>query len=684
MKQCEFCGASLPAEAGFCGVCGHVSQPGPEQATYAGDVPTVLIARKPDENTPTMPLGGEASSDVDHDPFAAMRPMNLAPLEGEDEEEERRRRAALLGLGLPLLVDQQAPGHIPTMQGAPQMAHVPTLSGTPSAPGAPSFPGQEPPRFPPHTGHHHHHHHGHHGGSQGPGTHPGNPGGSTGGTSGCLTIGLILVAAVVLVLASIVGLGLTVWTPALALSGSSTVAPGGALSLHGNHFLPNSNVTLTLDNNIPLLFAQRAAPTDSTYARVDGSPQNMGQALSAFHSPFSISTGRTLSAFRSPQATNIITVGGNGSFSVTIAVSRAWSAGQHTIHAIESPSHRNASLTFTIGQPATPTPTPTSTSTLTPTATSPTLSCASPNVLLLGPVSELSSQIAIGTVTLCTGGSGTLTWNAGWDKNQAAWLQLPTTSGTIQAPNQASVTINASPARLRAGTYTATLTFTGQESNTTQTVMIQLTVQAGCVNETPPRMVFSGVAGISDPAPQKISITNCALTSDWFAKTANNSNWLTISPSQGTLRSNTTSSITVTASNVKAGLKAGSYQDTIVITLGSQTIRVSILLNVQPPPTLSASPPTIDVNSTACIHNNDGSESCPVTLTNNSGSAPLKWSWSADNTGASVQPGGATIAPGGQETITIVIAKGVCTNITFTFTGPGNQVQVTWTCQIIG
>ena len=136
MKQCEFCRASLPADAGFCGVCGRSSHQESEQATHSGDVPTMLLEQKPDENTPTILMEGDAFSAFDHDPLAAMRPMNLAPLE-EEEEEERRRRAALLGFGVPLLANQQLPGHIPSMQGTPQMAHVPTISGTPPAQGAP-------------------------------------------------------------------------------------------------------------------------------------------------------------------------------------------------------------------------------------------------------------------------------------------------------------------------------------------------------------------------------------------------------------------------------------------------------------------------------------------------------------------------------------------------------------------
>src|SRR5262249_45069866 len=160
--------------------------------------------------------------------------------------------------------------------------------------------------------------------------------------------------------------------------------------------------------------------------------------------------------------------------------------------------------TPTPGATLTPTPTPTPTSTPTPTATptaippaQPTLSCATPGNLALGPVSEFSSQTASGTITLCTGGSGTLTWKPSWTQSQAPWLQMNKTTGSLQAPNQAQVAVSASAANMAAGTYTTTITFIGEESNTTRAVNVTFTVKAGCVMATPPRMVFVGVAGVS-------------------------------------------------------------------------------------------------------------------------------------------------------------------------------------------
>lgn len=666
MKLCEFCGATLPEDASFCGNCGRIASSTSDHGTSFGELPTSHLEHDPNADLPTIAVESDVltlrNSPIPEPPS----PLILGPVEEKDEEEERRRRAALLGLGLPLLANQPIPNQIPTMQGTPSIGHVPTLQGTPTVQsGMPPSTAAQPPStvLPKHYGPPHHPY------PPKPGHPAGGSTGSTGGLSGCLTASMIIVATIVIILASVIGLGLTVWTPNLSLSGGSTVSPGGALTLHGNHFLPSSNVTLTLDSGTPLLFSQSMQLRYPSSAHIlDG--QSAASIAQAIHT------------FQLSQLTNVIAVGVDGSFTITVTIDATWTLGSHVIHATETLSHRNTSLTFTIGVPLTATPTLTPTLTPTPTPAPPTLSCAMPGQLNLGPVSELSSQVATGNVTLCAGGTGTLTWNASWDQNQAPWLQLNPANGTLQAPNETVITVAASAANLSAGTYTATITFTGQESQTTQTVTVSFTVQAGCINATPSQLRFSGVAGVSDPAStQDISLTNCGLANNWSAKITNISgNWLSINPQQGTLRQGGTTTITVTASNVKTKLKAGTYQGTIAITLGSQTINVLVQLTVQPAPTLSASPTSLNGASSPCVFNRNQTYSCTILLVNSSSTVPLTWTWSADVSGVTVQPDGATI-PGGREQV--IITFSTCTTTHVTFTGPSNQVIVTWACFII-
>ncbi|HEX7737815.1 MAG TPA: hypothetical protein VF458_23400 [Ktedonobacteraceae bacterium] len=736
MKQCEFCGASMLDDAGFCGKCGRLPSRISKRATRISSLPGFPMEFGPDqnsENEPTISASGKhivlrnpsgslhpitlipipdeqkqeeeneeeedllakraalfgmgmplASHEEEESRRVALFGMGLPPDNQEDEEEEKRRRAALFGLALPLVEEiTNAPtqGQAPVIQGTPQMAHLPVLPNTPPLQGGPAFgpasavaPGNSPllphprtphPLFPPPPPR--------------PIRQPGTPPNRAGAHApGCLPLAAIFIAAVLLILTTSFGLGLTVLAPGLSLSGNTNVTPGSSLTMHGHNFWPNSSVTLTLDNNLPLYLARQQAPTQ----------------LSRHAASFLTAADLVFYTFAPSPKSNVISAHGDGTFDATIQISTSWSPGKHTVHASESVSHRSASLVFSIAQasptatatatPTTPAPTATATATATATPTAvppPTLSCTTPGNLALGPISELSSQLASASVTLCTSGAGTLTWQASWNHNQAPWLQINQGSGTVQAPNQFQATFSASAKNLAAGTYTATVIFTALESNTTQAVNITLTVKTGCVTAAPQSLSFSGVENISNPAgAQNITVTNCGITSDWSAKITSGSNWLSLNSSKGTLKGGSTKTIAVSASNLNAGLKAGTYPGTIIVTIGSHTAKINVTLVVQPAPTISASPTSLDANSSPCI--TDGSSSCTITLTNNSRTSALTWSASASGaSGVSVQASSNTIAAGGTEQVTIVVPSGNCgKTITVTFNAPGNTATVTWNC----
>ncbi|HEY0756535.1 MAG TPA: hypothetical protein VGD98_21460 [Ktedonobacteraceae bacterium] len=688
MEKCEFCGAFLPADAGFCGICGRVPDRMAHQPTRPG-MRSEFSGTEGQTPFANLPPSGYETSFFEEEgappqfwekaPTHLSAAMNPASANGhsQEEEEERRRRAALLGLGMPLAGGlAELPAQSPfTLPGTPQMGQMPVMQGVPALQ-AP-MPGPPTPFVPA-------------GSYQGPGgfghgVHPGHPGHpghsghptSTGSPAGCLSISLIIGIVLLVILGSIVTLGLTTFKPIISLTGNASVVSGGTLTLQGSSFLPNSNVKLSLDNtSTPLYYLQRAAPD-----------------LLAARSTRNLASASQLARFLA-QDKQAVTVQGDGSFSVSLQVDPAWQPGQHTIHASETLTHRSASLNFTIiqaGATVTPTPTPTVTPAVTPTTTpattptatssSPSLSCATPNTLALGPLSEKSSQATTNAITLCSSGSGQLSWQASW---AASWLQLNQTHGSLLAPNQLQITATASAAKLAAGNYQTTITFSSPQSNSSQTVQVSLTVQAGCVNAAPASMHFSGVANTSDPAaPQTLVVTNCGLASTWSASIVTANNWLTISPATGTLAGGASGNVTVTASNLQAGLKAGDYSATIAIAIGSQTRNIAISLTVQAAPTISASPKSI--NGASCATDPTGGYySCAITLTNNSSAASLTWSATFSIAGVSVQASSQTIAAGGTERVTLLVSKRDRNDrITITFTGPANAAQVNWYYQII-
>jgi hypothetical protein len=526
----------------------------------------------------------------------------------------------------------------------------------------------------PHDPHHPHHPH-----------HPHTPHHKPHGCSLVLIIAAIIVP--VLIILSFLGLGLTLFAPSLSLSGSATVVQGGTFTLHGNHFIPGSSVTLTLDNTIPLNFASHSLPVQSAHTA------NTAMQILTMDM-------RLAKQFAFPN--NTVSAGGDGTFAVTITANPGWPIGKHTINASESPTHRSTSLDFTIYMagttpthttigPASPTPSltasPSPTTTLTPTATTtlPGLSCVNPASLSLGPVSQGYNQPVSAQVTLCTTGSGTANWTATWDQNAAPWLHLDHTSGQISAPGQTLVNVSAIASNLAPGSYSVTLAFTSQPDNATKSLQISFTVQGGCASGNPNTLNYSGVANVSDPAAQTVTITNCGPAGNWSAATQTNNggNWLFASPTTGTLNAGASSNVTITASNLKAQLAAGTYTGNVTIKMGTGTFTVNVTLTVMSAPTLSATPTTIFANRQCSLDQTGGNWLCSVSLTNNSNTLSLNWSATSSVNNINISPSSGTLPSGQSNSVQFNIPQSDCSTPgkgTLTFTGPGNAVTVAWNC----
>ena len=334
-------------------------------------------------------------------------------------------------------------------------------------------------------------------------------------TPGYLTW-LIVVILPLIILAGIFSGSLIVFTPTLSLSGGTNVVAGGSLHVHGNNFLPGNAVTLTLDNTLPLYFTHNTAPSQAA---------QYGQHMTSMWAQADRMT-------QLPNAT--VPVEGDGTFNVNITVGQDWSVGPHTIKAEEAFTLRSATLPFIVSWPGqTPTPLPPiSLPTQTATASATSLSIVNPSTVTLGPVSQGYDQAISTQVTLNTTGTDLLTWTATWDQNQAPWLQLDRSSGQIQAPNMQTITVSALATNLKAGSYSATITFNSVQSNQSVGLNVSLTVQAGCISVTPRALTFTGVAGSSDPPAQTIALNNCGVTGTWSASMLKDGsgNWISVNP----------------------------------------------------------------------------------------------------------------------------------------------------------
>jgi Viral BACON domain len=736
MYQCEYCGSALPDHAHFCGNCGQVSSDQSKWPTQGNGLPAVnfdtrdaLTALSASNIPPSL-----SNVDLVQENSALTIPdFVTVPLdEGIADDEEKKRRAAMIGFGLPFLGNQSLANHVPMAQGAPQPAQVPFVQGTPQALQEPSSAaghvlegphlGAAPhstlsaqPPISPHVSHpttplhllHSSSHPGHSHHQQ----HPVSPHHHrTHGHARHRVVAAIV--APIIIIVTVIGAGFTVWAPVLSLSGGTDVVQGGTLHLHGSNFIPGSSVTLTLDGTTPLYYTH----------------QHSLIQIQALHAPRSIDASAmipTHDGLSFSLLSNTIKVAGNGTFNALIPIDLSWHLGRHTIRASEAITQRSTELAFTIYLPGTlPTPAPSGTASLSPTAhpkTAPTLSpsptdspfpkgsptptatsstgsptptstlaglsCVNPSSVSLGPVSEGYNQPASAAVTLCTKGSGTVSWNATWDTNSASWLQLDASSGQIQAPGQAQINVRALATQLNPGNYTASVTFRSQPNNSTITLNVTFTVQAGCINAAPQTLNFTGVAGMSDPPTQSVTIGNCGAVGTWSESTVmdNGANWLSINSTGNTLNGGATSNLTVTASNLNANLPPGTYSGKLLFRLGSASSTVSVTLTVQAPPTLAVNPGSIYANQ-QCSSSQAGAWVCYVSLTNNSNNLSLSWSASSTGVpGISFKPSSDTIAPGQTERVEIIVPYNNCqTSTSLIFTGPANTVNVPWTCTVIG
>ncbi len=679
MHQCEFCGSEIPEQASFCGQCGNAPGNVIEGQTRGSGFQVPGVHDLDTDTSISAPGNSSPQWYTNQPPSNIDVPTMYVSEEEEEEEEERRRRAAMLGIGIPLLGDmleeQPYAANLPMVQGTPQMGGVPTVQGTPQA-GSPP-PGYVEPHMP--------------GGSMAEGFHssptvmaPHVPGTTTTPhhphpePRGCGPIFLIAAITIpVLLILSFIGLAFTLFAPGLSLSGSSDVAQGGTFTLYGSHFFPGSSVTLTLDDAIPLYITSRSTPVQFAYAA--NSPlQDLGTS--------------TQQVKQAPLSSNIVSVGGDGTFSVTITVSSSWSIGKHTIKATESLSHRSAELDITIHLPGTTlspsttetaSPSPTVTITPSATTTSAGLSCVEPSSLALGPVSQGYSQAVSSLVTLCAIGPGIVNWTASWNQGVAPWLQLDHTSGQISAPGQTQVKVSSLASNLEPGSYSVTVTFSSQSSSVTESLPVSFILQAGCVHGTPNALRFTGTANVNDPPTQAVTITNCSSPGTWSAtaQTSNGANWLFTNPTSNTLNAGATANVTITASNLKAHLAAGTYTASVIFRIGLGSFTVGVTLTVMSAPFLSVTPTSIYANQQCISDPTGGSWICYVSLTNTSTNLSLNWSASSRLKGVNFSPAGGTLLPGQTTRVKITVPRSDCPiKGALIFTGPANTVNVSWYC----
>jgi len=212
---------------------------------------------------------------------------------------------------------------------------------------------------------------------------------------------------------------------------------------------------------------------------------------------------------------------------------------------------------------------------------------------------------------------------------------------------------------------------------------------------SPSALTFSAISGGTDPPLQTFVLSNNGSRERTWAA-AVNAAWITITPSSGTI---TTETDTVSVRTTAAGLAAGSYSASVTITETSQNGKIkSSILPVTLSITGAVATPAIQLSlsSLAFSGTAGGADPAPKTFSiSNTGGGTLAWT-ASDNAGwLGLSPAGGTnagtitasvntaglVADTYNTTVTIsatgATAKTVAVTLTVTATGTGSAT-LTW------
>ncbi len=312
------------------------------------------------------------------------------------------------------------------------------------------------------------------------------------------------------------------------------------------------------------------------------------------------------------------------------------------------------------------------------------LSSVSPTSVSLGPVTEGYAQPTTAQVTLNTSGTGNVQWQASWNKNSSPWLQLDRTSDQIQAPATEIINIGAVTG-IKAGVYTANVSFTNSQTGNTVSLAINFTVQAttavpGEISSVTPATVTLGpvTEGYQNNASSQVTLnTSGTGIVQWnVSYDKNQGYWLTI-PTSGQIQAPASQSITL---GTIAGVKAGTYTTNVSFinpkSNKTLTLAVTFIVRALPPALGGVNPNPLTLPTVTQGYTQPVSAQATLSTT---GSGTLSWTASSNVAWLSVSNTSGQIQAPGSQSVTVSAATGLqagsyAGNITFTNTQSGKQI----------
>jgi hypothetical protein len=260
-----------------------------------------------------------------------------------------------------------------------------------------------------------------------------------------------------------------------------------------------------------------------------------------------------------------------------------------------------------------------------------TLNVFAPGNLIVSPAAlNLSTVTGQGTISkslvLQNSGGLTLDWTASASTvDGGKWVSVTPAGGTLYADAQADVTVTIDSGALKAGSYRGTLTFTA--GSQAKTVALSLSV-----TEPPAPLISVSLSSLSfttlkgeNPAAQTFTLSNTGNTSLTWGTTVSdaNSNWLKVTPAQGSLPAGESARLTVNPTVSTAAV--GELRATLTIgdrTPGSKVVSrtVTVSVTITERETLTVSP--LEINFTSSPEEMSTSQSLVI---NNTTERDLHW-----------------------------------------------------------
>ncbi|MBW3671361.1 MAG: hypothetical protein KY432_06775, partial [Acidobacteria bacterium] len=202
-----------------------------------------------------------------------------------------------------------------------------------------------------------------------------------------------------------------------------------------------------------------------------------------------------------------------------------------------------------------------------------------PDALSLGP------NDASGVIEVVNSGSAPLDWSM----TGPEWIQIDPASGVVTAGERSQVVVTPDRSDLSIGVHDGLLSLSSNGGNATATLSVEVAESSG-LRLDPSTLDFgTSVEELS------IRVVNDATQSiDWAAQAG--TDWISLSPSTGTVPAGSSQSVTVDVS--RSSLPSGTHQAAIRFTSNMGSAAATVIVKVpdadDSPPRLAASPTALD------------------------------------------------------------------------------------------